>query len=458
MAYPPVARTISRTISLPILFLSAAVSIVWGVSIASQPFSDTDFRAVYYGTRCLLQHHNPYDVSELESVVAAEHGERPQDIIPQHQAITLYVNLPSTFVVLAPIAVLPFWIAQAFWLSLVAILLVSASLSMWNLAESYAPGVALVLTSVVLANSVVLFSAGNAAGVAVPLCVLAVWCFLRGRFVTVGVFFMALSLAMKPHDSGFVWLYFLLVGGVSRRRALQSLAVTAIVYIVGVIWVTQVAPNWLTNWEANLSVISSHGYINDPGPASIAGFHTLGPVIDLQSIISVFRDDPHFYNLLSYLICGAFLLVWVISASRSRISRDTGLLALATIAPLTMLITYHRPWDAKLLLLVIPATAMLFSQNCRRRWLALFLSTTALLSVGDIAMSVYLVPLGKIQIPATGFWGRILTILIGRPIPIILLVTAIFYLWAYLRCANRDPRNGLEASHLPTNVNQQFEQ
>jgi len=72
-----------------------------------------------------------------------------------------------------------------------------------------------------LANCELLIVLGNMAGVAIGLCVVAVWCFLRERYVAAGIFCLAISLAIKPHDSGLVWLYFLLAGGIYRRRALQ---------------------------------------------------------------------------------------------------------------------------------------------------------------------------------------------------------------------------------------------
>jgi hypothetical protein len=426
---------IPRWVSLPLLLLSAAISIGWGSSLALTKYGTTDFRAVYYGTRCLLQHHNPYKVSELERVVRDEHGERPSETVQQHQAVTLYVNLPTTFLFVAPFAILPYAVAQMLWLVLLAALFLLAGFTMWNLSESYAPAVSLFLICMVLANSLVIFGGGNTAGIAVSLCLVAVWCFLRERFVLAGILCMALSLAIKPHDSGFIWLYFLLVGGVYRKRALQSLLVTVVLGLSAFLWVSLVAPHWMQDWHTNMSVISTHGHINDSGPASIVGFHTLGPVISMQSVISVFRDDPRFYNSISYLVCGPLLLLWVVATLRSRFSKDRAWLALAAIAPLTMLVTYHRPWDAKLLLLIVPACAMLWAEGGPKRWLAFLVSTAMLMAAGDIPMAVYLVPPGNTHEFATGLSGQILTILLARPIPLVMLIMGVFYLWVYVRRA-----------------------
>jgi hypothetical protein len=392
----------------------------------------TDFRAVYYGTRCLIQHRNPYNVSELERVVSDEHGERPVEILKQHQAVTLYVNLPSSFIFATPFAVLPFAVARFVWLSVVAVLFVLCAYLAWKIGEDYAPGIALFLVCIVLANSVVIFG-GNTAGMAVPLCLIAAWCFLRERFAVAGAVCMALSLAIKPHDSGFVWLYFLLAGGVYRKRALQALAGAVTLGISGVLWLSAVAPHWMINWKENIHLISKHGYINDPGPASIVGFSDLVPVIDLQSIISVFRDDPRIYNSISYLVCGAMLLIWAIRTLKSTPSIEGALVGLATAIPLTLLITYHRPYDAKLLLLTIPACAVIWSRGGRKRWLCVFLISAVLILTGDIPMVVFMLLREKMHLPASGWIGQISTVLFLRPIPIALFAMSIYLSWVYTR-------------------------
>jgi hypothetical protein len=110
-----------------------------------------------------------------------------------------------------------------------------------------------------------------------------------------------------------------------------------------------------------LAAIARTGGLNDPESQFCHRPHCM--VIDLQSAVSVFRDDPRIYNPVSYLVCGALLLVWSVSTLRSRFSQSRAWLALAAVVPLTMLVTYHRPWDAKLLMLTVPACAMLWAEG-----------------------------------------------------------------------------------------------
>lgn len=423
----------TRRIGLLGLLLSGGISILWGLAIGLKAEAGTlDFQAVYYGTRCLLEHHNPYNVPELEAVYRADGGERPSETAKHRQTVTLYVNLPTTFLFVAPLAMLPVGAAQAIWMLFLIGVFILAAILMWRLGESYAPGVSVFLICILLAESELTFATGNTAGVVVGLCLVAVWCFLRERFVTVGILCLAASLAIKPHDAGLVWLYFLLAGGVYRKRALQALLITVVLSVSAVLWVSHVAPHWMQDWSANMASISGPGGLNNPGPNSVTG-STAGMVIDLQAAVAVFRDDPRFYNPVSYLVCGVLLLVWAVTALRSRFSRVTAMFALAAVVPLTMLVTYHRPYDAKLLLLSVPACAMLWAEGAPIRWLGLLVSTAAIVMTGEVPLAALINLTNNLKIGTPGIFGQMLRVIVMRPASLSLLAMAIFYVWVYAR-------------------------
>ena len=268
---------------------------------------------------------------------------------------------------------------------------------------------------------------------------MAVWCFLRERFVPAGILCLAVSLAIKPHDTGLVWLYFLLAGGVYRKRALQTLLAAVAISLPGVLWVWQVAPHWMRELHSNILAFSVHGGINDPGLASTGG-HGLDMLISLQTAISVFRDDPRIYNPASYLICAPLLLLWAFVTLRSRPSLARAWLALAAIAALSMLPVYHRQVDAKLLLLTVPACAMLWAEGGLIGWFALLVNTAGFVLTGDIPWAILLGFINNSHLPATGLSGQILMAVQVFPAPLILLVMVIFYLWVYVRrCSAHAP-------------------
>lgn len=441
--------TRTRRIALAWMLLASGISILWGFSIGQTKNGWVDFRAVYYGTRCLLEHHNPYNVSELEAVYRADGGERPAETAATLQAVVLYVNLPTSFILFTPFAMLPWGPAHLLWLMLTAGLFVLAAVLMWNIGSSHAPGVSLFLICILLANCESIFCTGNTAGIVVGLAVVAVWCFFKERFEWVGVLFMAASLAIKPHDAGLVWLFLLLAGGASRKRALQTLLVTAVLGLAAFLWLSHAAPGWMGDWRANLAAISVRGGINEPGPASLTG-RSSAMVIDLQAAISIFRDDPRIYNPASYLICGALLLLAAAQTLRSRISRRGAWLALAAIVPLTMLVTYHRPWDAKLLLLTVPACAILWAEGGRMRWLALAVSTAGVVLTADVPLAILSTLATRLHTGTEGVLNQMLTVVLIRPASLMLLGMSVFYLWMYLRRASSRPeRQGADSGEKP---------
>jgi hypothetical protein len=402
----------------------------------------TDFKAVYYGSRCLIQHRDPYKAIEILRVYQADGGKLPSDPGTLQlflRAVPVFINLPVTLLLIAPLAMLAWGPAHVLWILLLAASFSLAAFLMWDLAKEYASYAALFLICIVLANSELIFSSGRSAVLAVSLCVVGVWCLLRQRFVPAGILCLAISLALKPHDAGLVWLYFLLAGGACRKRALQTLLVVIVLSVPAILWVSQASPYWVAEWRANRSTTTVRGGLSDPGPASVS-MNNPDRVIDLQTVISVFRDEPSIYNPASYLVCGALLLAGAVRTLRSRFSQEGVWLALAAIAALSMLPIYHRQYDAKLLLLTIPACAMLWAEGGLIGWAALLMTTAGITLTGDIPSAMLSLAANHWQVGTAGIFGKMQTVVLLRPVPLILLAMGIFYLWVYLR---RGPRQDL---------------
>ena len=177
-----------------------------------------------------------------------------------------------------------------------------------------------------------------------------------------GLLCLALSLAVKPHDSGLVWLFFLLAGGTFRKRALQTLLVFAVLCLPAVLWVTHVSPHWMQEAHSNMLTFSGVAGLTDPAATGMAGRY-LDSFVQLQSAVAILWANPRVYNSITYVICGVMLLIWAIVTVRLRPIQARSWLALAAITPLSMLPIYHLQHDAKLLILTIPACAMLWSEG-----------------------------------------------------------------------------------------------
>ena len=435
--------TKARAGILVLLSMSSALSAFWGFALERASHGTiVDFKIIYYGAQCLMQHRDPYNENQLMNVYLAEGGELPANSggpnnIPQVVAQQVY--LPPAFFCIAPFTFLPWWAAHLLWAAITMATFTVAAFLMWVLTQNAAPNAAFYLIAFLLANCGILYAGGNPAGLAIALCVTAVWCFLRNKFVWVGVVLLALSLDLKPHDTGFVWLYFLLAGGAHRKRALQTLALTVALALPSILWISHVSPLWIHELSVNLHSISVRGGINDPGPSSIRGSGG-GTIIDLQTIISVFRDDPRFYNPVTYFIFGSLLLVWMIITVRARASVMKDYLALAIIAALSMLPIYHRPHDAKLLLLTLPACAMLLAEGGRMGKIVFLLNSLAILITSDLPLAMLALLTKDLHFSTEGLLSMVFMIVVARPMPIILLALGSLYLWVYKsRCmGNRD--------------------
>lgn len=420
------------------MLLSASISVLWGFAVGGSVHGGTlDFQGVYYGTRCLLQGCDPYNEAALERVYKIEGGESPAESIQHVRTVTLYVNLPTAFPFIAPFALLPWGAAQIFWAGSVVACIFVGTFLMWDVAATNAPVGALLLGCILLANSEVLFATANTAGIVVGLAAIAVWCFMKDRLVMIGILCLAVSLSIKPHDVGFVWLYFLLAGGVNRRRALQTLAMTCVIGIAAVFWLSHIAPHWIPEMRANLAEITGRGGLNAPGPASLTG-HTAAMVIDLQAAVSVLKDEPSFYNAISYTVCGILLIVWSVSTLRSPSSSRRAWFGLATVSALTLLVTYHRPYDAKILMLTIPGCAILWSDGGLLRWVAFGLTSAGILFTGDIPLVAIVEISKRLNLGPWGLPGKFVEVALTRPASVILLAITVFYLWIYVKQARNE--------------------
>jgi hypothetical protein len=427
--------TKERLDGLYLLLLGALVFLLLGgvlENVAASPMSD--FKAIYYGARCVIHHSDPYQDGTILREFQADGGQFPAD--PNisrsvQRAILVCINLPSSLFLVAPFAYLAYPLSHLLWMALMAGSLLLAAYLMWDLGATFSPILAGALIGLVLANSEVLVIIGNAAALVIGLALVAVWCFVNKRFAAVGVTCLAVSLAFKPHDAGFIWLYLMLAGGTFRKRAIHSLLLAIAIGLPAILWISNVAPHWTQELHSNLVATSARGDLSDPGPSSM-GAHTLGMVVSLQTVVSMFRDDSGFYNPATYLISAPLFLIWIASTLRSRFSKERMWLALAVISALSLLPVYHRIYDAKLLLLSVPACAMLWAEGGLVGWLAVGINSVAILFTSDIPWVVFTLLLSHTPTAMPWLSGSLLNAVVAFPAPSSLLLMSIFYLWVYV--------------------------
>jgi hypothetical protein len=181
--------------------------------------------------------------------------------------------------------------------------------------------------------------------------------------------------------------------------------------------------------------------LNDPGPAS-TNSRGLDTLVQLQTFTSIFWKDPRVFNAVAYAICGLLLLAWMLVTLRARPTATNTWLALAAISALSLLPVYHRTHDARILLLTIPACVSLWSEGGTIGWWAVLVNLAGTLSIGEIPSMIRVSLVSRWVPDATEGWTKIPVAILTRPVPLILLATAIFYLWIYFRRAmvqSQDP-------------------
>lgn len=426
--------TKARLDGFQMLVLGSVFFIAIGVMMEiTNPLGMTDFEEIYYAARSAAHHSDPYVPDQVAAVYKADNGSLPADTGVSHtKRLIIFIcsNLPTTLFLIAPLAALPWKVAAAIWMALIAAAFIVACFLVWQFGADEAPRVYGGLLCLLLVNSGLFLCAGNTAGLVVSLSVISVCCFLRDRFVMAGVVCLAIALAMKPHDAGAVWLYFLLVGGVHRKRALQSLALTAVIAAAAILWVSHAAPHWYQELHANLQAAMLPGGRDNPGPTTQGG-RGIGMIISLQAILSLIRDNATFYNLTAYILCAPLAILWCVKTLRSGFSTRLAWFGLAAISAIAMLPVYHRTYDARLLVLAVPACAMLWREQrapgrSRLGGAALLLTIAAIVLTGDIFWIVFF------QITHYSGWAVVFGMF---PAPIALLALGIFYLWMYLKPA-----------------------
>lgn len=436
----------SRQSNVYWMILCAGLSLVWGVFLNhGTPGGIMGFPGIYYGTSCLIHGCDPYNQRELDALYAQRNPHASAETLQRRQSVTLYVNLPPTFLLVAPFALLPLKAAQLLWTSCIVVCFLLAAWLVWSTAAPDAPALSTGLVCIILANCEIIFAGGNTAGFVVSLCVIAAWCLLNHRCIPLAIVCFAASLVIKPHDGGLVWLCFLLAGGVHRKRALQILAVAILLVSVSVLWVSHAVPHWPSELRANLQTISAPNGINDPGPHSI-GVLTPDMIIDLQTVLSIVFSRAALYNTVTYVLCGIPLVLWAVTVMRSRKTAESLWFALAVAAPLAMLFTYHRSYDAKLILLCLPACAALWKQRGSSGWTAASLMLATTLVIGDIPMTLLVFRLKQSHLAADTLGGKFAMITLARPAPILLSLLTAFFLWVYWKRTNGQTAASVESS------------
>jgi len=427
-------KSSERLVGLACVLVGATFFVVLGFVLArTSPNGSCDFEPVYYHSRVLIEHNDPYfETNSNYAQLNAGGFLNPNSLTPVDQIQIPCVYPPTALVVAAPLALLKWHAADLIWMSLSAASIVVAALLIWSAAADYSPTLAGVLIGFILINSITVLFEGNAAALAVGLSVIALALFLKQRLELLGLICLAISLCLKPHDGAFVWLFLFLSGGTLRRRAWETVSTFLLLSLPAVLWVSSFSPHWPQEMRANMASISGIGGVNNPGPTSTTS-HITNSAINLQTVFSVVVDRPSFYNPASYFVCGIILLCFGWAIIRDRGSAERQWLGIAIISALAMLPVYHRHHDARMLLLAIPACALLWRRRDTLGKIGTLITFMAISITGDIPRAILDRLESGYQFNAADLPAKLEMIIFTRPAPLVLLMMTVVFLVLYVR-------------------------
>jgi hypothetical protein len=385
---------------LGILVLLAGTEFLWRGPVRFAKNGDfNDFISPYIQSNAWMEGADPYSPANL--VRLWPNGVERFDFLARDLAkgtLVLDRGIPTAypltaFLLITPVAVLPWRVAHLVWLVITLLAYVVAVMSVRSLADLPwgAPRTYIFLA---LALALAPFHTGLATGslviVAAAASVAAMWATEHQHNALAGVL-LALAVGLKP-QIGLPFLAYCLLRRRWRIAVIASAGVAA-VFALAVVRLTISGTPWIQNYVSDNRVLFASGSLGD--------FTEHGPLrfglINLQVVTYSFLGDRDLANVAALVVAGIMGLAWLYLLSR-RPHQSDALLHLSTIAVLSLLPVYHRFYDASLL--ILPLAWSLTALSGR----------TAQVARGSLLLiAVFLVPGGSAleQLQRTGHFAAV---------------------------------------------------
>ncbi len=436
--------SVLRTLAAVLVCLGVAVFVLRGYHDEQHVLEFRDFKQPYSSARCLLHGCNPYSESAThEEFLRAGGTDDDAQVFRPFSA--LYP--PFSLAVLTPVAALSYPAAHRLWFALIAVLVSLAVLAVLDLCRSadfyrgadlrrgagldrdFTSAGPTILLSLFIASSTILLMLGQISGPVIALLVIGFWCLLRGRVIWLAILCFTVALCLKPHDAALLVCYLPFAGRSWRRAFVAIAALTAVIVVAGTLWcaATPASAGWLTDLRANLHGNAAPGGADDPSLRSTEALY----MANLQPLFSTVTPSHALSNVLALGTVLLLLAVWLPPAIRLPNTLPKHLLAIGSLACLTLLPIYHRQYDTRLLLLAFPAVSFLLSQ--RRSWGSVWglLSFAALATATVLTSHQYLQKFAGRFLPSIATAAPLKILLLLRPLPLSELALAVALLAAF---------------------------
>jgi hypothetical protein len=311
-----------------------------------------DFLSPYVQSRAWLKALDPYDP---RSVVALWPngatrfeflaGELADGSLTKKRGIPTAYPLPS-LVMLAPLALVRWPLANALWLGITA----SSFFLMWLALISYSgmrqygnSSLIFLGTSLALAPFHTGLATANPAILATELGVISLWTSRRSSDWTTGLL-LAFSSGLKP-QIGLIFLGYLLLQKRWRVFAIAVVIVSALTLIAAA-RLEYAHVSWVSNYVQDTQMLLGNGILSDFRPVNPTRFGLLNVQLVLYPIV----QRVGAVDVLAGALVGIVLALWAGLTLATRSSKSA-LLQLSALSVASLLPVYHRFYDAALLVL-----------------------------------------------------------------------------------------------------------
>jgi hypothetical protein len=292
-----------------------------------------DFLIQYTASRAWLQGANPYSAPELTRVAKEAGAVIPADYFVNNPSI----YPPSSFPFFAPLAALRWSAAKLIWLA------VTLGFTLWSIARftRFDRKWAIPLAAFLAAFSPI--HTGLARGQpALAVCGLLFASLFTPHAYLSGLLLGAATCIKPQLTIGFVLL-------AAAQRQYRKLAMVAAVGLVAcAAGLGLIAAGWFPAWAASMGdIVGSTSGIGSVQPRSPIWYQLINLHILIPESLARWHVEVALYGIIALITAAA--------AARARSEKA----AWALIAPATILISYHRFYDAEILWLGIPAILLL---------------------------------------------------------------------------------------------------
>lgn len=385
--------TVAALICLSLM--AAALFVVRGPVRAVQ--HSFDLVLIYPASRAWLIGSNPYNSADLDRVMTQSVSD-PADRPTRQQDPSLYP--PATFVLMAPFAAMKWPAAKVAWMAanlgfLLMLVLGAIRLAEFKLTDTGTWVLAICLLAFGAVHTG--FASAQLGLASTALIVLALVNSTAGRQI-IAATALGLATALKPQMGALFFLCFV----VDRQWKALAMAVGLglAVLLVGGLRLQAAGYDWVSDLLWSVRTFSEGGQ-GDPSSVNMNRYQ----LVNLASLLHSFLDSRIAVKAIVWT-CVAAATAWSYTSVRrlrDRESRESKLLFASVLSLLTLLMAYHRYYDAVLLALPLAwSLARLSSWPRRSAQVALMLLIP--LSVSGVGALNVLIRKGWIQPRVSDQW------------------------------------------------------